>query len=108
MRDLIDRNAFIEEHCADCRYFPVNALCDKADPLCTSVKIVTKLSEVDAVEVVRCKDCKHWHKETGWCHHHSHFVDSEGEACHPWESSQWKMLEADDYCSYGEKETDGK
>ena len=52
---------------------------------------------------VRCKDCKHWHEETGWCYHHSHFIGSEGEPCHPWESSDWKMLNADDFCSYGER-----
>ena len=57
-------------------------------------------------EPVRCKDCKHWHEGTGWCNHHSHFVDSDGEACHPHESSQWKMLDADDFCSYGERRTD--
>ena len=55
------------------------------------------------VEVVRCKDCKHWHEETGWCNHHSHFVGSDGEACHPWESNNWKMLDADDFCSCGER-----
>ena len=61
---------------------------------------------VDAVEVVRCKDCKHWHEKTGWCYHHSHFVDSDGGACHPWESSDWKMLNEDDFCSCGERMTD--
>lgn len=61
---------------------------------------------VDAEEVVRCKDCEHWHEETGWCNHHSHFIDSDGEACHPWESSQWKMLDPDDFCSWGERRTD--
>lgn len=55
------------------------------------------------VPVVRCKDCKHYHKDTGWCDKHSHFVGSEGEACHPWESSEWKMFEEDDFCSYGER-----
>ena len=61
---------------------------------------------VDAVEVVRCKDCKHWHEETGWCNQHSHFIGSKGEACHPWESGDWKMLDADDFCSYGERRTE--
>ena len=28
---------------------------------------------VDAVEVVRCKDCKHWHEETAFCGKNSHF-----------------------------------
>ena len=61
------------------------------------------LLDNDVVPVVRRKDCKHWHEETGWCYHHSHFIGSEGEACHPWESNDWKMLNDDDFCSYGER-----
>ena len=57
--------------------------------------------------VVRCKDCKHWHKETGWCYHHSHFVDEKGGACHPWESSNWAAFNEDDFCSMGERKGDG-
>ena len=68
------------------------------------VEDIESMPTVDSVKVVRCKDCKHWHKETGWCNHHSHFIGSEGEACHPWESNDWKMLNADDFCSYGERE----
>ncbi len=64
------------------------------------------LSPIDAEEVVRCKGCKHWHEEIGWCNQHSHFVGEDGEACHPWESSEWKMLNEDDFCSYGERRTD--
>ena len=60
---------------------------------------------VDAVPVVRCKDCKHYHKETGWCCHHSHFIDSEGNACHPWESSNWKMFDENYFCADGEMRT---
>lgn len=45
---------------------------------------------IDAVEVVRCKDCKHYIVEGiatqyGWCHEYKHSVDE------------------DDYCSYGER-----
>ena len=58
-------------------------------------------------EVVRCKDCKHLHEDTGWCYHHSHFIGSEVEACHPWESNDWKMLSDDDFCSYGERKGNG-
>ena len=55
---------------------------------------------------VRCKDCKHWHEETGWCNQHSHFWDERGGFCHPWESCDWKMFDEDDFCSYGERRTD--
>lgn len=52
---------------------------------------------VDAGPVVRCRDCKHWHKDTVFCGYMSY-----GEAS---ERVNWY---ADDFCSYGErKEDDG-
>ena len=64
---------------------------------------IDSIPGVDAVKVVRCKGCKHWHEETGWCTKHSHFVGFDGMACHPSQSSEWKMFDADDYCSCGER-----
>lgn len=54
-------------------------------------------------EVVRCKECKHWHEETGWCDKHSHFVDRLGDFCYPEESGDWKMFDADYFCKDGER-----
>ena len=52
---------------------------------------------IDAVPVVRCRDCKHWHKDTVFCGYMSY-----GEAS---ERVNWY---ADDFCSYGErKDGDG-
>ena len=65
------------------------------------------MKDKDTVEVVRCKDCKHWHEETGWCTEHSHFVGFDGMACHPSQSSEWKMFDAEDFCSRGERKDDG-
>ena len=48
----------------------------------------------DIAEVVRCKDCKHWHEETAFCEKHSRF-DSFG--------MDWNMFAEDDFCSYGER-----
>ena len=50
------------------------------------------LHAADVVEVVRCKDCKHW--QTDWNpsipdRHYCAVMDS--------------MMKADDFCSYGEK-----
>lgn len=56
---------------------------------------------------VRCKDCKHWHEETGWCDHHSWFIEEDGEPCHPWESNNWKMFDADYFCKDGERKGNG-
>ena len=44
----------------------------------------------DAVEVVLCKECKHWKKAT----------DFPGKLC----AMQEAIMKADDYCSYGERE----
>lgn len=61
---------------------------------------------VDAVKVVRCKECKHYHKKQGWCDEHSSFIDDRGVKCHPWESNEWRMFDANDFCSYGERRGD--
>lgn len=31
--------------------------------------IIDSMPTIDAVKVVRCKDCKHWDKERLYCHH---------------------------------------
>ena len=58
---------------------------------------VSKTPTVDAVEVVRCKDCKRLfphRKKNGEVYFYScDFHDIE--------------VEADDFCSYGERRTDG-
>lgn len=107
---LIDANALIHRVVVERDAVEIKTGCDIGyhNGLNMAVSMAINAPTVDAVEVVWCKDCKHWHEETGWCNHHSHFVGSKGEACHPWESSEWKMLNADDFCSYGERSADGK
>ena len=83
---------------------PVRIAAEKAKMF----RLIEEAPTVDAVEVVRCNDCRHWHEETGWCYHHSHFIEADGEACHPWESNDWKMLDKDDFWSYGERRIDGQ
>ena len=61
------------------------------------VEFLNDMPTVDAVPVVRCKDCKHWHKDTVFCDYMPY-----GEAS---ERVNWY---ADDFCSYGErKDGDG-
>lgn len=62
-----------------------------------------EVKKLEAVPVVHCKECKNWHKDIGWCDKHSHFIDSDGSFCHPWESSNWKMFDENDFCSDGER-----
>ena len=51
--------------------------------------------ERDAMaSIVRCKDCKHYHEETGFCEEHSCFCK---------EDMEWNMFAEDDFCSYGER-----
>lgn len=73
-------------------------------PVEAVVELLTeKMSDNDVLKVVRCNNCKHWHEGTQWCNEHSHFVDSDGEPCHPSESPNWKMFEPDYYCASGEQ-----
>lgn len=49
---------------------------------------------VDAVEVVRCKDCKHYREDSFWCDMNSR------------DRNEWFNWYPDDFCSYGERRTD--
>ena len=51
-------------------------------------EIADEINEADAVEVVRCKDCKHW--AMGYCNNFAYY-DYE------------PMTNEDDFCSYGER-----
>ena len=50
------------------------------------------------IEVVRCRDCKYWDSETGFCDKHSRFYHG---------GLDWDMFNDDDFCSCGERRTDG-
>lgn len=58
-------------------------------------KLVKEAPAVDAVEVVRCKDCKYYES--------THY----GHMCKCWEAwlptTVYFIREDDDFCSYGEK-----
>lgn len=59
-------------------------------------KIADHLIANDVVPVVRCKDCKHWKKDALACD------------TLPWANSyEHANWYADDFCSYGERRTDG-
>ena len=59
------------------------------------VNIAIDKSTVDAVEVVRCKDCTYWDKAV---------VNKKGFLICP---ASGMEIQADDYCSYGGRRTDG-
>lgn len=72
-----------------------------------ALRCMEQCKTVDAVPVVRCRECKKWHPDIGWCDEHSHFVDSDENFCHPHESSNWKMFDADYFCKDGERKCNG-
>lgn len=57
--------------------------------------VIRLLPTVDAVEVVRCKDCIHWHEPEGVCLK----IYSDGNVS-PY---AWQDRKPDDFCSYGER-----
>lgn len=54
---LIDADALREEHCKGC-HDDIQQDC-KTDPVCASLMWVHEAPTIDAVPVVRCKDCGH-------------------------------------------------
>ena len=74
---LIDADAFLEKMKRTSRYFYV-------------VFDVEEMPTVDAVEVVRCRECKHCDPENHHCDHHM------GTAAP-------LRRKPDDFCSYGER-----
>ena len=75
--DLISRSAFLKRMMRTARYFYV-----KFD--------IMEEPAVDAVEVVRCKDCKHCDPENYHCDH-------------PMGTAAPLRHKPDDFCSYGER-----
>ena len=61
--------------------------------------IVENQRTVDAVEVVRCKDCTYYDAKRHRCDHPNLNYDVE---CY----DQWIDTEPDDFCSYGERRSD--
>ena len=65
--------------------------------------IINSLKEwpaVDAVEVVRCKDCKYYDNSEGiyWCELNSKFFPG---------GIDWHGFPEDGFCSYGERKSNG-
>lgn len=54
---LIDADAMLNEHCEGCKA-DIREMC-KIDPVCGSAMWFVEAPTIDAVPVIRCKDCKH-------------------------------------------------
>ena len=87
MSDLISRSWMMEQ---------LDGLGDTRLIKRNFIALVTNAQTVDAVEVVRCLDCKH--RGTDYCIFHI-----KGE---PADEELLRKLD-NDFCSYGERKTDG-
>lgn len=85
---LIDADALLEEYCGDCLYKDSD-FCTAEDPACGTAGWVKDAPTVDAVEVVRCKDCIWYGK--------NHELD----ACNRIYGFSIAPMMPDDYCSFG-------
>lgn len=80
---LIDADALMKEVC-DFRCGCEPDECDYADEYgkyCEFAQYIENASTVDAVPVVRCKDCKYWHmmsyRTERLCYHLGHSTDKD-------------------------------
>ena len=88
MADLIDRKELRD------------ALYEADAVTIQGVKIINQFPAVNAVEVVRCRDCKYYYDygvNRDYCCHRSKCGKQVFDV----------KFKADDFCSYGERRTDG-
>ena len=93
--DLIDRNELLPNK--------VFYVCNE-NPVASLDELLNRIANaktVDAVEVVRCKDCHWWTKinrlnGSGLCRH---------EVFSVYDCTQDPQTDPDDFCSYGERNT---
>ena len=88
MSRYIDADKLIERHCEGCSN-PIREGCKK-DPICASLMWVVEEPTADVVEVVRCKDCKHFFRDSCF-----NKVWGEGDPV--------PEVNKNDFCSYGER-----
>ena len=87
----IDADALKGRHCEGCKE-DVRKMCE-TDPVCASMQWVEEEPTIDAVKVVRCKDCRH-----------CDIVDeTQRYFCRrPLGTIGYVPVQPDDYCSYGQ------
>ena len=64
-------------------------------PVWTGLDAIAKINTMPSIDIVRCKECKHWIGET------EHYEDREYKAC-------WQLcgqyMNSEFWCKYGERE----
>ena len=92
---LIDANAMKHKICETCNSLCSDEPCEPSE--CYSMEYIDKLPTVDAVEVVRCKDCKYFYRHTQ--------IDTDRGDCWCYGFGSLRVKHIDDYCSSGERRT---
>ncbi len=99
---LIDANDALERlQKAEKEMMVVTIVGCKAVPMDGVIEFIQTRPTVDAVEVVRCKDCKHWIRQADFCPFECQIFNSAYE-------TTGYHTNADDFCSYGERKDNGK
>ena len=80
--------------CKRCNEMYPDEPCEHSD--CLMIEELDKCKTVDAVEVVRCKDCKQWCRNNG-------ITDSPNGNCFYHDAT----TNGHDFCSYGERKDNG-
>ena len=90
---LIDADAFKSFLCKCCNILHSEEPCEPSD--CNVLAVIDEQPTVDAVEVVRCKDCVYYREEDLLC---------VGVSCVGDSHANWYP---EDFCSYGERKDNG-
>lgn len=93
MNEYIDRKQLLQD-IEDCVVFSARPEKVPTKEMIGARRVVERIKEapaIDAVEVVRCKDCKHWA-----------VLEECGHYCSHWGNMMTDTLE-DDFCSNGER-----
>ena len=103
MTRLIDADALIEDIKSFWDWDSINGITSET-VLKQTISDIDNAPTIDAVPVVRCKDCRWWDKTDngfGYCHAEKH--------CHisaHWEISIFRTYRGDHFCADGEREDD--
>lgn len=115
--DLISRQAAIDAILHNQEVYSNNFGNDPIDKYTIAIidndaQTIAQLPSEDAIEVVRCKDCKHWRRQTNYAGAQLSFGFCESDDM--WrslygETYEVSRIDTDDdfYCGYAERREDG-
>ena len=92
--DLDEIKIQVKRQYEDCHGYSGNKKAIYREAILAVRSILHSAKTIDAVPVVRCKDCKHWKFA-------QHINDN---LCHRLDGDPWIPTEPNDFCSYGERE----